>query len=141
MGMYGLSKDLKSLQTVGSLTSVISQIKKVKKGESVGYNRSQFALKDMTIGIVPIGYADGFSRILSNGKGNIFINGTLAPTFGKVCMDMTMVDLTDVVAKEGDEVEIFGNNRSLNELAIEMDTITYEVMTSISQRVVRLYVD
>lgn len=141
MGMYGLSKDLKSLQTVGSLTSVISQIKKVKKGESVGYNRSQFALKDMTIGIVPIGYADGFSRILSNGKGNIFINGTLAPTFGKVCMDMTMIDLTNVVAKEGDEVEIFGRNRDINDLAKEMDTITYEVMTSISQRVVRLYVD
>ncbi len=141
MGMYGLSKQMKSLQTVGSLTSVISQIKKVKKGESVGYNRSQFALDDMSIGVIPIGYADGFSRSLSNGKGHILINGKLAPVFGKVCMDMTMIDLTGVVAKEGDEVEIFGHNRPLIDLANEMDTITYEVMTSISQRVVRLYVE
>lgn len=141
MGMYGLSKNMLSLTPVGSLTSVISQIKKVKKGESVGYNRTQFALHDMNVGIVPIGYADGFSRMLSNGKGHILINGTLAPVFGKVCMDMTMIDLTGVVAKEGDEVEIFGLNRPLQDLAAEMDTITYEVMTSVSQRVVRLYVD
>jgi alanine racemase len=141
MGMYGLSHNMLSLQTVGSLTSVISQIKRVKKGESVGYNRTQFALRDMNVGIVPIGYADGFSRVLSNGKGHVLINGTLAPVFGKVCMDMTMIDLTDTVAKEGDEVEIFGLNRPLRDLADEMDTITYEVMTSVSQRVVRLYVE
>jgi alanine racemase len=141
LGMYGQSQEIKSLQTVGSLTSVISQIKNVKKGESVGYNRSQYALRDMKIGVIPIGYADGFSRHLSDGKGHMFVNGSLAKVFGKVCMDMTMIDLTDVTAKEGDEVEIFGLNRPILELAKEMDTITYEVMTSISQRVVRLYID
>ena len=141
LGMFGHSEQLKSLKPVGTLTSVITQIKKVKKGESVGYNRSQYALQDMNVGIIPIGYADGFSRNLSDGVGSVFINGMKAPVIGKVCMDMTIVNLTDISAKEGDEVEIFGPNRSINSLAKDMDTITYEVMTSISQRVVRKYID
>jgi len=141
LGMFGESTALKNLEPVGQLTSIISQIKNVKKGSSVGYNRSQYALRDSIIGIIPIGYADGFGRELSKGIGHVWINGELAPVFGTVCMDMIMVDLTDIPAKEGDSVEIFGKNRPLKELAKEMNTIVYEVMTSISQRVVRVYLD
>ncbi len=141
LGMFGESSSLKNLAPVGQLTSIISQIKKVKKGDSVGYNRGQYALRDSIIGVIPIGYADGFSRSLSKGVGHIWINGELAPVFGTVCMDMIMVDLTDVPAKEGDAVEIFGKNRPLTELAKEMNTIVYEVMASISSRVVRVYLD
>lgn len=139
LGMYGVSQNEKDIQNVGTLTTVISQIKDVKKGESMGYNRAQFALKDMTIGIIPIGYADGFSRNLSCGKGHVWVNGTLVKVVGNVCMDMTLIDLTGIPAKEGDEVEIFGNRRSIDDLSKEMQTIPYEVMTSVSQRVQRIY--
>lgn len=139
LGMYGVSQNQPNLENVGTLTTVISQIKNVKKGESMGYNRAQFAVDDMTIGIIPIGYADGFSRILSGGKGHVWVNGTLVKVVGNVCMDMTLIDLTGIPAKEGDEVEIFGNRRSIYDLSKEMHTIPYEVMTSVSQRVQRIY--
>lgn len=138
LGMYGVSNQ-PNIVNVGSLTTIISQIKNIKKGESIGYSRAQFALQDMTIGIIPIGYADGFSRALSCGKGHVLVNGRLAKVVGNVCMDMTIIDLSDIAAKEGDEVEIFGNNRSIFDLSEEMDTIPYEVMTSISKRVQRVY--
>jgi alanine racemase len=139
LGMYGVTQHQAGIENVGTLTTIISQVKDVKKGESMGYNRMQFALNDMTIGIIPIGYADGFARSLSCGKGHVLVNGHLAKVVGNVCMDMTLIDLTNIPAKEGDEVEIFGNNRSIYDLAEEMDTIPYEVMTSISQRVQRVY--
>ncbi|MCB9194740.1 MAG: alanine racemase [Flavobacteriales bacterium] len=141
LGMYGVSSFKNNLEPVGNLTTVISQIKTVKKGESIGYNRTQFALNDMIIGIIPIGYADGFSRILSNGEGTVYINGKMAPVVGRVCMDMTIIDLTNTIAKEGDLVEIFGLNKPIQELAEQMRTIPYEVMTSVSQRVQRIYLD
>jgi Alr-MurF fusion protein len=141
LGLYGLSDTLTNLEPVSTLTTVISQIKQLKKGESVGYSRAEYALEDTTIGIIPIGYADGFLRKLSKGVGHVWVNGRLAPTIGNVCMDMTMINLNGITAKEGDEVEIFGRNRAISDLANELDTINYEVMTSISQRVVRVYVE
>jgi Alr-MurF fusion protein len=141
LGLYGLSDKLPDLEPVSTLTTVISQIKRVKKGESVGYSRAEYALEDTTIGVIPVGYADGFLRRLSRGEGHVWVNGHLAPTIGNVCMDMTMINLNGIVAKEGDEVEIFGKNRPIAHLAQELDTISYEVMTSISQRVVRIYVE
>lgn len=141
LGLYGNSDTLKTLEPVGTLSTVISQIKMVKKGESVGYSRNQYALEDTLIGVIPIGYADGFSRSLSKGVGHVFVNGKLAPTIGNVCMDMTMINLNGISAKEGDEVEIFGKNRPIQDLAIELETITYEIMTTVSQRVVRIYID
>jgi alanine racemase len=141
LGLYGLSDNITNLEPVSTLTTIISQIKQIKKGESVGYSRAEYALEDITIGIIPIGYADGFLRKLSKGEGHVWVNGQLAPTMGNVCMDMTMINLNGIVAKEGDEVEIFGKNRSIHELAQELDTISYEVMTSISQRVVRVYIE
>jgi Alr-MurF fusion protein len=141
LGLYGLSETLETLETVSSLTTVISQIKQVKKGESIGYSRAEYALEDTTIGIIPIGYADGYLRRLSKGEGHVWVNGQLAPTIGNVCMDMTMINLNGITAKEGDEVEIFGKHRPIGDLAGELDTINYEVLTSISQRVVRVYVE
>ncbi len=139
LGMYGVTKGLPDIENVGVLTTNISQVKNVKKGESIGYGRSQYALQDMTIGVIPIGYADGFSRTLSCGQGSVWINGCRAKVVGNVCMDMTMIDLTDIPAKEGDEVEIFGKNRSIYDLSDEMNTIPYEVLTSVSKRVQRVY--
>ena len=131
----------KGISSVAKLASSISQIKWVNKGESIGYGRSQKVNKDTKIGIIPIGYADGYSRILSNGKGNMFINGNLVPTIGNICMDMTMIDLTGIEAKKGDQVEIFGADHTIEELAIEMNTIPYEILSSISERVVRIYIE
>ncbi|MFM7309960.1 MAG: alanine racemase, partial [Flavobacteriales bacterium] len=127
-------------QVVSSLNTVISQIKSIQAGESVGYGRSFKADKDMRIATIPIGYADGLPRMLSNGKGAVFISGKRAPIVGRVCMDMTMVDVTDLDCKEGDSVEIFGKNITLLEFAKMCDTIPYEVLTSIPQRVKRVYV-
>lgn len=140
LGMYGVSDEL-SLKVVGSLTTVVAQIKDVQKGESISYGRSQFAEKDMKIAVLPIGYADGFCRNLSNGKGHVLIQNRLVPTVGRVCMDMVMVDVTNLEVKEGDLVEIFGEKRKIKNLAKEMQTIPYEVMTSVSQRVVRVYIE
>jgi alanine racemase len=144
IGMYGVSghPTVKSaLKPVLSWFSAISQLKKVKKGESVGYNRSFVATEDKTIAIVPVGYADGFKRSLSNGKGSVVIHGKKCPVVGKVCMDMILVDVTQVSVKEGDVVEIIGRNQSLEQLAMAMETIPYEVMTGISRRVHRIYVE
>ena len=142
LGLYGVSSfNKKSVSSVAKLTSSISQIKWVNKGESIGYGRSQKVKKDTKIGIIPIGYADGYSRILSNGKGNMFINGNLVPTIGNICMDMTMINLTGIEAKKGDQVEIFGADHTIEELAIEMNTIPYEILSSISERVVRIYIE
>ena len=95
----------------------------------------------MKIAIIPVGYADGFRRILGNGKGGFYIHGNFCPTVGRVCMDMTMVDLTGLDANEGDRVEIIGENQGIEKLAVTMLTIPYEVLTSISKRVHRLYLE
>ena len=139
IGVYGTSSSLNNLEPLGRLKTIITQIKDVPKGSSIGYSRSEFADEDLTIAIIPIGYADGFSRKLSNGKGHVLVNGKLAAVIGNVCMDMTLINVTDIQCEEGDEVIIFGIERPIEDLAKEMGTISYEVMTSISQRVVRVY--
>jgi len=144
IGMYGISGNpvvKKQLQPVLSWYSAVSQIKQVKKGESAGYSRSYIAEKDVTIAIVPVGYADGFKRELSNGKGNVFIRGKACPVIGRVCMDMILVDIGDLKIKAGEPVEIIGHNQPIEQFATAMDTIPYEVMTGISRRVHRVYTE
>ena len=142
IGLYGISNDdeeQKYLETVGTLKSVISQIRTVKKGESVGYGRRFVAEKETTIATIPIGYADGISRQLGNNVGYVMINNKKAPIIGSVCMDMLMVDITEVECTEGNVVIVFGEQPTVKELAILINTIPYEVLTSISQRVKRIF--
>jgi alanine racemase len=142
IGMYGISSNptlQKRLQAVINWKSEISQIKTIQVGESVGYSRTFIASKKMKIAIIPVGYADGFRRSLSNGKGGVFVKNTFCPILGKVCMDMIIIDVTKLVVSEGDEVEIIGENQTIENFAKSMDTIPYEVMTSISKRVHRAY--
>jgi alanine racemase len=144
IGMYGISSNpmvQMKLQPVMKWFSSISQIKTLMKGESVGYNRSFIAEKEMKIAVIPVGYADGFRRSLGNGKGGVVIHGTVCPTVGRVCMDMIMVDVTKLHAKEGDKVEIIGSKQTIQKFADAMNTIPYEVMTSISKRVHRVYLE
>ena len=140
LGLYGLSEN-KLTNPVLSLNTKISQIKSLNSGDSIGYGTQHKANKPTIIGIIPIGYADGFSRAFSNGIGSVYINGKMAPIIGSVCMDMTMIDITNISASEGDVVEVFGNNRLITKMAEDISTIPYEILTSISERVVRVYLD
>ncbi|MFN9710475.1 MAG: alanine racemase, partial [Bacteroidota bacterium] len=120
--------------------SSIAQIKEIAAGETVGYNRKGVLQRRSKIATVRVGYADGFPRNLSNGKGYMMIRGQKAPVIGLVCMDMTMLDVTDIPnVTEGDAVEIFGPQLSVSTLAKQADTIAYEILTGISQRVKRVY--
>jgi len=142
IGLYGISplpEEQEYLQNVSTLRSVISQIKHVSPDETVGYNRRYKAPKETTIAIVPIGYADGLSRALSNGIGYLKVNGKFAPIVGSICMDMTMIDITGINVHEGDEVIIFGKELPITRLADEMGSIPYEILSGISQRVKRVY--
>ncbi|HRG88944.1 MAG TPA: bifunctional UDP-N-acetylmuramoyl-tripeptide:D-alanyl-D-alanine ligase/alanine racemase, partial [Chitinophagales bacterium] len=142
IGLYGLDSSNKidnKLMVVSTLKTTISQIKKLKKGDTVGYGRVGKVSKDKTIATVGIGYADGLSRKLSNKVGRMLVNGKLVPVIGNVCMDMTMLDITGVEAKEGDEVIVFGNNPTVEEVAEAAETIPYEILTGISSRVKRVY--
>jgi alanine racemase len=111
----------------------------LRKGQGLGYGFSFIAPQDMKIATIAIGYADGFNRLLSNGVGEVFIAGKRAKVVGKVCMDLTMVDVSQIACEEGDEVEIFGKNIRVREIAEKLNTIPYEVLTSVSQRVKRIY--
>jgi Alr-MurF fusion protein len=143
IGMYGVdAANTRSLdlQPVATLKSTIAQIKHVKKGESVSYNRKGIVKRDSVIATIRIGYADGYSRRLGSGKGKMLINHQLVPVIGSVCMDMTMVDVTGISdIHEGDEVIIFGKELSIQQIAEWANTIPYEIMTGISQRVKRVY--
>lgn len=144
IGMYGISSNpllQPKLQMAMRWMSAVSQLKILKKNESVGYNRSFIAGKETKIAIIPVGYADGFRRSLSNGNGGVIIHETFCPTLGRVCMDMIMVDVTKLHVKEGDPVEIIGKKQSIESFAKRMDTIPYEVMTGISKRVHRIYTE
>lgn len=144
IGMYGVSSNpanAKKLRPVISWKSTVSQVKQIHKGESVGYSRSFVADKNMEIAIVPVGYADGFRRSLSNGVGSVLINGQMSNVVGRVCMDMIMVDVTKKFVKTGDRVELIGEKISLSQFADKMQTISYEVLTSISKRVHRTYIE
>lgn len=142
IGLYGIdpSENIKQkLLPVSSLKTVISQIHNLKPGDSVSYNRRFITEKSMQVATIAVGYADGLKRNLSNGIGKVFIGGKHCPIIGSICMDMCMVDISGMQCKEGDEIEIFGNSISVNELARWANTIPYEILTGISQRVKRVY--
>lgn len=145
IGLYGVDsangKEV-HLETVATLKSTIAQIRTVKAGETIGYNRRGIVTEDSLIATIRIGYADGFSRRLGNGVGSVYINGSLAPVIGTVCMDMIMVNITHISGvHENDEVEIFGRHLPIQQVAQWNGTIAYEIMTKISQRVKRVYVE
>lgn len=127
------------LKIVSTLKCNVSQVKRIAAGESIGYGRGGFAKKETTIAIIPIGYADGYLRAFGNGVGQMMINGTLVPTIGNICMDMTMVDVTNVAVKPGDEVVIFGEKPNISDLSEWIKTIPYEILTNVSQRVKRVF--
>ena len=142
IGLYGVptcEADKGVLQAVVSLKTTINQIKRVPAGDSIGYNRHGHAEHDMRIGIVPIGYADGLSRLLGNGNGTFYVHGKPVKTVGDICMDMCMLDLTDVEAAEGDTVVIFDAEHDIADIAKACQTSPYEIMTRVSQRVKRVY--
>jgi len=139
IGLYGISDHMPGLRKVLKLRSILSQIKHVKKGDSVGYNRSWIAPTDTKIGVVSIGYADGLLWSLGNGNSSLFINGQPAPVIGDICMDMCMVNLNAVQAAENDDVIIFNEEFSVCDLAKAGGTIPYEILSRISRRVKRIY--
>lgn len=138
IGLHGIGAD-PALIPAGSYRSTISQIRKVESGETIGYSRAGKAESDLQIATIPLGYADGMDRRLGNGRGRVWIAGRLAPTIGNICMDMTMIDVTGLEVSEGDEVEVFGKNLSAQEVAGLAGTIPYEILTSIPERVKRVY--
>lgn len=139
IGLFGLINP--NLKSALKFVSQISQTKSIKKGDSVGYSRRFIAKTDTNIGIIPVGYADGLSRGLSCGKWSVKINENYFPIIGSICMDMCMVDIGSYPISEGDTVEIFGWENSINQMAKELDTISYEIISSISSRVKRVYID
>jgi Alr-MurF fusion protein len=143
VGLYGISSngyEQTQLQAVSSLKTIVSQLKQVAQNTSIGYSRKAITTRNSLIATIPIGYADGLPRKLSNGKGHVVIKGTKAPIIGNVCMDMCMIDVTDINGvQEGDEVIVFGKGQTVYEQAEAMDTIPYEVLTSVSRRVKRVY--
>jgi len=141
IGLYGISNDeteMKYLENVGTLKSVILQIKEIKIGESIGYSRSFIAQKNMRTATIPIGYADGIPRVLSQ-KSYVLINEQKAPIVGTICMDMLMVDVSEIACNQGDEVIVFGENPKVTEIATYTNTIPYEILAGISQRVKRVF--
>ncbi len=140
IGMYGIGDEgHNKLKSVTRFKSYISQIRQVKAQQTIGYNRKGRLNYDADIAIVPVGYADGLNRKLGNGKWGMIINGHKANIVGNICMDMCMLDVTGLKASEGDEVEIFGSHLPVEKLAQALDTIPYEIFTSISRRVKRVY--
>lgn len=141
IGLYGIDKTLPSgtLQTVTTLKTTVSQLKTIKPTDTIGYNRLGKLPNGGTIATVKIGYADGYARGLGNGVGKMLINGQLVPTIGSICMDMCMLDVTGISVAEGDEVIVFNDELRVEEIAKKLQTIPYEVLSGISQRVKRVY--
>lgn len=143
IGLYGFGNDhniTNQLKLVGVLKSKISQIHHLKAGDSVGYNRAYFAKADLKTATIPIGHADGISRQLGNGKGYVYINNQKAFIVGNVCMDMLMVDITNLDCAEGNEILVFKNQEHIEDLAQKQGSIPYELLTAISQRVERIII-
>jgi len=145
LGLYGVDSSMvlqNKLRQISVLTTSIAQVRDIPAGDNIGYGHHTIALKDMRIATICIGYADGYPRALGHGKAHVLIHGKPAKIVGSVCMDMCMADITDIPeAKEGDEATIFGPGISVIQLARWAGTISYEIMTSISQRVKRVYVN
>ena len=142
IGIYGVGnsdEEQQSLQNVSTLKSIISQIRNVNTNDSIGYSRKYMVEKPMRIATIPIGYADGIRRAWGNERGYVTINNQKATILGNVCMDMLMVDVTNISCNERDEVIIFGENPHVTEIATVCNTIPYEILTSISQRVKRIF--
>jgi alanine racemase len=142
IGLYGFDSTPTKLKLrpVTTLKSWISQVKQVKQGDTIGYNRKGFVNKDGLVATVAIGYADGYSRTFGNGNAYMLVNGQKARTIGNVCMDMTMLDITGLDVKDGDEVIVFGEAPTIVDLAKWSATIPYEILTNVSQRVKRVFV-
>lgn len=142
IGLYGFAGDeavRPLLRQVGTFKSVVSQLKHIQPGQSVGYDRAAVAQQGIDIAIVPVGYADGLDRRLGQGRGELWVNGHRAPIVGHISMDMCALDVTNLPVKEGDEVIVFGEDQPVDHLAAMLGTIPYEVLTSVSHRVKRVY--
>lgn len=140
IGLYGIDpSDNLDVLPISTFKTQISQIKHLKAGATIGYGRTGVAEKEMTIATLPVGYADGYRRSFGRGRASVLVNGREVPTVGNVCMDMTMIDVTGISAKQGDEVILFGEQPNIKKLAECADTIPYEILTSISPRVKREY--
>lgn len=139
IGLYGFSFVGAQLRNVCTLETTILSVKTVKAGETIGYGRHTRLNEDRVIAVIPIGYADGFDRRFSNYGGEVWVRGKRCPVVGNVCMDQAMVDVTGADARPGDIVEVFGEHMPLQELADKLGTITYEILTSVSRRVQRVY--
>ena len=139
IGLYGFSFNGAQLRNVCSLETTILSVKTVKAGETIGYGRHTRLEEDRVIAVIPIGYADGFDRRFSNYGGEVYVRGKRCPVVGNVCMDQAMIDVTEADARPGDPVEVFGEHMPLQELADKLGTITYEILTSVSRRVQRIY--
>lgn len=143
IGLHGIAStsiEKGHLQIVATLKTVVSQVRQLQPGQTVGYNRAGKIEKETTVATIAIGYADGYRRLLGNGVGKVLINGRLFPTIGSICMDMAMVDVTGHDVNEGDEVIVFGETPSAKSLADWSATIPYEILTSVSERVKREYI-
>lgn len=140
IGLYGIdSRDNHILHTVSTLKTTILQLREVKKEDTVGYSRKGTLQRDSRIAAIPIGYADGLNRHLGNGHCYCLVNGKKAPYVGNICMDVAMIDVTDIPCQEGDMVEIFGEQLPVTVLSDALDTIPYEVLTGLSSRVKKIY--
>jgi len=142
IGLYGFCADAehdKHIKNVAVLKAKIAQVKTIYKSETLGYGRRGLAVKETKIATIPIGYADGMSRLLGNGNWQMKVNGKLVPTIGTVCMDMCMLDVTDVPCKEDDEVFVFYDKKSILKISEILQTIPYEILATISPRVKRLF--
>jgi alanine racemase len=140
LGLYGInSRNNQTLHNISTLRTTILQIRDVPAGDSVGYSRRQILNRDSRIAAIPIGYADGLDRHLGRGRGYCLVAGQKASYVGNICMDVAMIDVTDIPCHEGDSVEIFGDNLPVTVLSDLLDTIPYEILTGVSTRVKRVY--
>jgi alanine racemase len=144
IGLYGIDETNQlqsSLEVVTTLKTTVSQLRRVPAGDTVGYSRAGKVDSDKTIATVSVGYADGYLRALGNGKGKMLLHGKQAPVIGNICMDMLMLDVSEIPeAREGDPVVVFGEEPTIAQVAGWAGTIPYEIMTGISGRVKRIYV-
>lgn len=145
IGLYGFGNDSKyrlDLKPIINLKTIISQKHQIKKGDSVGYNKGFVATNNMITATLPIGHADGISRQYGKGKGQVLVNGKLAPIIGNVCMDMIMIDVSKILCKEGDLVIFFDDHNILaDDFAQSIETISYEIITALSKRIKRVILD
>ncbi|MBC8004186.1 MAG: alanine racemase, partial [Verrucomicrobia bacterium] len=140
IGLYGVSALGNSqINSISRLKTSISQIRLIKAGQTVGYGRKGVVTQDSQIAVLPIGYADGYDRRLSNGVGQVYVKEKVVPVIGNICMDMCMIDVTGLQVAVGDEVELMGEHIHVSDIAQAIGTIPYEILTGISQRVKRVY--